>query len=65
MSLVQVQNGNIYRTIVTTHSHLHTLDLRAQITDNTVTLALFRAKPRLGSNYSHDLRPGMMITLLL
>lgn len=45
--------------------HTHTLrSLTAQITENTVTLALFKAKPRLGSDYSHDLRTGMMITLL-
>lgn len=43
---------------------IHASCLQAQITDNTVTLALLRAKP-LGPDYSHDLRPGMMITLLL
>lgn len=70
MSFIQVQDGKIYWTIVSTHS-AHTLPftytgcLTAQITDNTVTLALFRAKPRLGSDDSHDLRPKMLITLLL
>lgn len=37
----------------------------AQITENTVTPAICRAKPKFGPKYPHDLKAGIIITLLL
>lgn len=42
------------------HTHVHTLQNR----DSTVTLALFKAKPRFGPNHHYDLRTGTTIPLV-
>lgn len=59
-----LDNGHHTLTHSHTHIHTHQISYSSNNRDNTVTLALFKAKPRLGPDYSHDLRAGMMITLL-
>lgn len=71
LSLVQVQDRKIWSTTALTRSahtpfHTHTnWKSGAQITDNTVTPATCRAKPKFGPKYLHDLKAGIIITLLL